>query len=146
MKPNEILEMLQLLHAGLMVEAVARFHQHGLLKQVTSDKLREDRLSAEARIAQFEIESAEDLFCLHTQLYGFVHWHLDRQNDSICISGRACKLHDIASATTMVSPCDVCCINPLRTLSAALPTPMSLSVDSTLWDSDECLFTLRPEK
>jgi hypothetical protein len=144
MKTTEILEILQLLHAGDQIDALARFESRGLLEEISNLARMEDRMAAAARIGQFGLTGPIEVFQFHSRVFGHALWHCDREENGIIATARTCKLCAIARARGTARPCALCCTDPLAALCAALPSPVSLSVVSTLWNEDRCRIHLVP--
>jgi hypothetical protein len=56
--------------------------------------------------------------------------------------GNSCLLCAISKKMNTAKPCDMYCINPMRSLLKNLEPGYRLMVDKTLWESDQCRFRL----
>ena len=139
------LEMLQLLYAGLLAEAVSLFEQHGILDNITEQKLREEILSASARIKQLQLQTPEDIFSLHSSVIGFTDWNIEPMQNGFRITNSHCKLYAITKALDCANPCLLCCIHPLNALCEALNPKQTIIVETTMKDSNRCTFFVQPK-
>lgn len=141
MKKADRLKTLQLFHAGLLVESLMLLEQYGAFDRVTAQKVREDILSAPARVGQFGLQSPDDVFRIHREIFGFSDWTLCRETAVFHITNTSCKLCSIAKVMGSPQPCQWCCIGPLSALCGGLKNSFSLRVESTLWNGHQCRFS-----
>ncbi len=146
MKTIEPLPTLQLFYAGLLAESVALLDRCGLSEKVREEKMREDELSAPLRNEQFGITCVEEIFMTHRDVFGFSDWTVRHRGQTMEVVNTTCKLCAIAKLTGSVQPCTLCCIQPLNSLCRALEPPYSITAATTLWDSEQCCFTLHQKQ
>lgn len=138
MEPRETLNILQLLHAGTLVDILEAYEKLDILEQRFSIGETEQRLAAKARVQQFGLNRPRDVFRLFSEVFGFVDWHKE-ENDSenFWIADR-CKLCAIAIKRGTIQPCRLFCVDPISALCGALQPAFTLTVQKTLWESDSC--------
>jgi hypothetical protein len=142
MKEKKDIRTLQLLYAGLLSDLVLIISENGLLEKVSAQKQIENNLAAPARVWEFKFKKPADVFNFYTNVIGFAEWNSTADADSYSFKTKSCKLKSIAGYLLIASPCDLCCISPIRSLCGALEVPYRIEVCQTLWERESCIFLL----
>lgn len=137
-------ETLQLLYSGLLADAVLVLEKHEILRQVIKQNNVEQILSAPAKVRQFDLKTPEDVFSLYSELFGFAEWEKQSGTPDKVFKTDRCKLKSISKAGGEASPCELCCINPVKALCGALDGNYKVQVLKTLWEDNECIFAITP--
>lgn len=144
MTESERLKTLQLMYAGVLVDAVRQYGSFGILEEVTEKKRIEQELAARDQVSRLGIRTPEDLFTVLPEIFGCAAWNPDASGPVFRVETRSCLMCALAKRLGAPAPCSIYCINPSRALAAALPVPHSLTVKSTLWEGSSCVFELEP--
>lgn len=144
MTESERMKMLQLMYAGVLVDAVRQYGAFGILEQVTEKKRIEQELAARGQVSRLGIRTPEDLFTILPGNFGCANWALDAGGPAFRVEASSCLMCALAERLGTEDPCGIFCINPSRAMAGALPEPHSLSVKSTLWEGSSCVFELEP--
>lgn len=142
MESSEMLATLQLLHAGHLVDMVEILEETGTLDRVIARFERQGRLAAPARLVQFGLATAEDVFRFHARLTGWTSWSCIRKGNASIARTSACKLSMIARIRGTAQPCHIWCIHPLRAFCGALAPPVIVHAERTLWTDPECMLVM----
>jgi hypothetical protein len=142
MELEKRLKLLQLFYAGVIADSVSCFERFGITGQVEIKKMAEQKIMAKGQLAQLNIKTHEELFAVFSEIFGCVDWKLSKTANELTAESSRCLLCGISKKMDTVQPCNMYCINPMKSLSAALEPGMQLHVEKTLWDSEKCLFRL----
>lgn len=144
MTESERLKTLQLMYAGVLVDAVRQYGSFGILENVTEKKRIEQELAARDQVARLGIHTPEDLFTILPEIFGCAAWNPDDSGPVFRVETRSCLMCALAKRLGAPAPCSIYCVNPSRALAWALPVPHDLTVLGTLWDGGSCVFELEP--
>jgi hypothetical protein len=136
---NKDIQTLQLLYAGSLADLVQIICDNGLLEIVSAQKQIENNLAAPARVREFRFTKPADVFKFYSDIIGFVKWESVTNVNGYTFTAKNCKLKDIASYLLIDSPCDLCCITPIKSLCSALKVPYQVEASQTLWESKSCI-------
>ncbi|MGE5680766.1 MAG: hypothetical protein ACM34K_07790 [Bacillota bacterium] len=145
MKKKKRIKTLQLNYAGLMAEMVSLCDKYEILSSVLKQSSIEHKLAAPAKIVRYKLKAPEDVFKLYSELFGFAIWESETAPEGIIFSAKDCKLKSISKILNSAKPCELCCINPLKSLCDALKNNYNIEVKKTLWEDDQCIFYLTPK-
>lgn len=144
MTESERLKTLQLMYAGVLVDAVRQYGSFGILENVTEKKRIEQELAARDQVARLGIQTPEDLFTVLPEIFGCAAWSPDASGPVFRVETRSCLMCALAKRLGAPAPCSMYCINPSAGMAKALTVPHTLKVKSTLWEGSSCVFELEP--
>ncbi len=144
MTESERLGTLQLMYAGVLVDAVRQYGSFGILEEVTEKKRVEQETAARDQLARLGIRTPEDLFSVLPEIFGCAAWSAAARGPGLKVETKSCRMCALAKRLGAPAPCSIYCINPSRAMAEALPVPHGLTVRGTLWDGDSCVFELEP--
>ncbi len=144
MTESERLKTLQLMYAGVLVDAVRQYGSFGILENVTEKKRIEQELAARDQVARLGIQTPEDLFTVLPEIFGCAAWSPDASGPVFQVETRSCLMCALAKRLGAPAPCSMYCINPSLGMAKALTVPYTLKVKSTLWEGNSCVFELEP--
>ena len=139
-------KLLQLFYAGVLADTICQYEQEGVLVNVTQRKLNQQKLSAPGQLKQLEISNPEELFRKFSEIFGCINWEVEKNENGYSAIGKSCLLCAISKRMNTSSPCDLYCINPLRSMLEAMKPSYRLEVSETLWNGGRCEFCVKPEK
>lgn len=139
-------KLLQLFYAGVLADTVYQYEQEGVLKNVTQRKLNQQRLAAAGQLKQLEISNPEELFRKFSDIFGCINWEVESNGKGYSAIGKSCLLCAISKKMNTPAPCDLYCINPLRSMLEAMLPSYKLEVSETLWNGGRCEFCVKSEK
>jgi len=134
------LKTLQLFYAGVLADSVYHFNKAGILNLVTEEKRKQQALTAASQIKQLGISSPRELFRDFSNIFGCIKWEYSEDEEAASASGKFCLLCALAKKMQTAKPCYIYCINPIREMLKAMEPSYSLSVNETLWESNQCVF------
>lgn len=144
MTESERLKTLQLMYAGVLVDAVRQYGSFGILENVTEKKRIEQELAARDQVARLGIQTPEDLFTVLPEIFGCASWSPDASGPVFRVETQSCLMCALAKRLGAPAPCSMYCINPSVGMAKALTVPHTLKVESTLWEGNSCVFELEP--
>jgi len=127
-----------------LADSTANYEHFGILQQVAEKKFSEQKVRASGQLAQLGIDSPEKLFEVFSEVYGCIHWELEKGPEKIVARGRSCLLCTIAKKMNIAQPCNIYCINPISALASSFGAGWDLKVNETLWDGNQCEFEMHP--
>jgi hypothetical protein len=142
METEKRLKLLQLFYAGVLADSVSNYENFGIREKVTFKKAAEQEIMARGQIAQLGFKTPEDLFKGFSEIFGCIDWKLNRNDNSFYAEGNSCLLCAISKKINSAEPCNIYCINPMRSLLRNMNPSFTLDVKQTLWESDKCIFNL----
>ena len=134
------LKTLQLFYASVLADAVYHFNNAGILNMVTEEKRKQQALTAASQIKQLGISTPRELFEYFSNVFGCIQWEVMGDEDAASARGKHCLLCSLAKKMQTAQPCFLYCINPIREMLNAMEPGYDLSVDETLWESNQCVF------
>lgn len=144
MTESERLKTLQLMYAGVLVDAVRQYGSFGILEEVTEKKRVEQETAARDQLVRLGIRTPEDLFTVLPEIFGCADWSPAAHGRGLRVETKTCRMCALAKRFGAPAPCSIYCINPSAGMAKALPVPHDLTVKSTLWDGSSCVFELEP--
>ncbi len=144
MTESERIKTLQLMYAGVLVDAVRQYGAFGILEQVAEKKRIEQELAARDQVSRLGIRTPGDLFTVLPEIFGCAAWSPDASSPVFRVETRSCLMCALAKRLGAPAPCSIYCVNPTAGMAKALPMPHTLTVRSTLWDGSSCVFELEP--
>lgn len=144
MTESERLKTLQLMYAGVLVDAVRQYGSFGILEEVTEKKRVEQETAARDQLVRLGIRTPEDLFSILPEIFGCAEWSPAAHGRGLRVETKTCRMCALAKRLGAPAPCSIYCVNPSRALAGALPVPHDLTVLGTLWDGGSCVFELEP--
>lgn len=144
MTESERLKTLQLMYAGVLVDAVRQYGSFGILEEVTEKKRIEQELAARDQLSRLGIRTPGELFTVLPEIFGCAAWSPAAQGDGLRVEARSCLMCALAKRLGAPAPCSIYCVNPSAGMAKALTVPHKLTVKSTLWEGSSCVFELEP--
>lgn len=144
MTETQTLKTLQLFYAGQLVDAVRQYQKFGILENVVKNKQQEQELAAPDQLARLGIKTVDELFTTFSDIFGCASWKIETESTGYKATASSCLACAIARKLGAPAPCAISCINPFTALAKALPVPHTLKAEHVLWDSDSCVFVLKP--
>jgi hypothetical protein len=141
MNTEQKLTILQTAYAAALVDALSRFEEAGVLKEVV-EKRRSHRGGAQA-CRFFGVTTPREIFTRLSELFGCAAWELDEQDDGFTAMTKGCRLHQMAARAGAPSPCDLYCLEPMRDLLEALEPEARFEVENTLASGACCRVRVR---
>jgi hypothetical protein len=142
METEKRLKLLQLFYAGVLADSVSNYENFGITDKVTFKKAAEQEIMAKGQLVQLGFKTPEDLFRGFSEVFGCIEWRINKNEKDFFAEGNACLLCAISKRMNSAKPCNIYCINPIRSLLKNLNPPVRLDVKQTLWESDRCMFSL----
>lgn len=136
-------KILQLFYAGVLADSVSHYEKAGILEKVTEIKKIQQGMAAHGQLKHLEINSVEDLFEKFSKIFGCVDWTVTPNDKGLKATGYSCLLCSISKRIGSAQPCQIYCINPLRSLVEAIESSTILEVNETLWDGTQCEFIVK---
>lgn len=138
-------KILQLFYAGVLADSVYHYSKAGMLGVVAEEKHRQQQQTAGAQLKQLNIHTPEQLFLRFSEIFGCINWNVGVNEDSsVTAEGSGCLLCSIAKRMNTAQPCYMYCINPFKSMLAAMDPAYDLQVKDTLWDGNNCRFESVP--
>ena len=134
------LKTLQLFYASVLADSVNHYNNAGILSLVTEKKLNQQKLTASSQLKQLGITDPQQLFSYFSEVFGCIKWETEGDMENLTAKGNHCLLCSIAKKMQTAQPCFMHCINPFRSMLEAMDPSYKLTVEKTLWDSDQCIF------
>jgi hypothetical protein len=142
METQKRIKLLQLFYSGVLADSVNNYERFGILEKVTFKKAAEQELMSRGQLAQLGFKTPEELFRGFSEVFGCIDWKMSLSGTDYLAEGNSCLLCAISKKMNTAKPCDIYCINPMRSLSKNLEPGYRLMADKTLWESDQCRFRL----
>jgi len=143
METERKLKLLQLFYAGVLADSTGNYERFGILNKVTEKKSCEQKIMAPGQLAQLDVNSAEELFDISSEIFGCIKWETERYPDYLIARGNKCLLCSIAKKMNTAQPCYIFCINPFSAMVSELESGLDLKVKETLWNGTQCEFEMR---
>jgi hypothetical protein len=134
------IKTLQLFYASVLADSVYHYAHSGILNLVCETKRKQQKLTAPTQIKQLGIQNPKELFIYFSRVFGCIKWVVSETEEGFMARGKHCLLCHLTKRRQTSQPCHIYCINPFRELLKAMHPSYKLSVESTLWESDACVF------
>jgi len=125
-------------YAAVLAEAVTIFTKFGILDKVTAIKAQNAAKSAKMQVNSFGIRSPEDVFQNLARVFNCANWQIEYCEQGFTAKATACKLCGLTKRMGGDSPCDIYCLNPMKSMVKVIAPEKQFVVESTLWEHDCC--------
>lgn len=139
MKYNQYLAIMRNLYTGLQAEALLRYSKAGILEDIENEKRVLSIKNGSQNAAMLGISNIKDAFLIPSAIVECATWEITEGNDTLFAVCRGCKIAALCKKMEAPSPCNLYCLNPIEGMIKALNDKIDFKVESTLWDSDNCV-------
>jgi len=136
MESEKKLQMLQTAYAAALVDAAGHFAREGILEKVTQRK-RSTRGAAQVN-AGFGVRTPEEVFTNLAEIFGCAAWVIEPAEGGFVARTAGCRMHAIAARMGGSCPCELYCLDPMRSMLEALEPTAQFLVEGTLDEGPCC--------
>ncbi|KJR45461.1 hypothetical protein UF75_4137 [Desulfosporosinus sp. I2] len=130
--------VLENVYVGVLVDAVKRFSDEGILGKVREKKRSEQMLFGNEKAKQFGIEKQEDVFSWVSEIFNCAVWEISQEPYGFSAETSACKLCALAKRLSTESPCNLYCLDVMEGMVKGLAPKGKFIVRETLWGGQKC--------
>lgn len=141
METEQKFATLQTAYLAALVDAVARFHETGVLGEVVERRRRHRNGALANRL--FGVTAPQEIFLRLSGLFGCAAWELEESDGGFTAITRGCRMLQLAGRLGAPSPCDLYCLEPMRDMLEALSPEAWFEVEETLATGSCCKVRVR---
>ncbi len=141
METEQKFATLRTAYIAALVDAVARFHETGVLGEVVARR-RRHRGGAQAN-RFFGVTAPREVFTRLSEIFGCAAWELEESGGGFTAVTRGCRMLQLAGRLGAPSPCDLYCLEPMRDMLEALSPEARFEVEETLATGTCCKVRVR---
>jgi len=130
METEQKISTLQTAYVAALVDAVARFHETGVLGEVVKRRRRHRGGALANRL--FGVTAPREVFSHLSGIFGCATWKLEEHGGGFTAVTLGCRMLQLANRTGAPPPCDLYCLEPMRDMLEALSPEARFEVEETL--------------
>jgi hypothetical protein len=138
MDTTQKLKVLQTAYAGALADAALQYAHEGVLEKVAARKSMEQNRTGGLRAQQFGITQPRDVPLRIADIFGCASWTVADTEGGFNALSATCLLCAIAKKMGAPRPCELYCLNPMRSMIQALAPSAVFEVKETLWEGKQC--------